>query len=266
MRRDIRRQKRMDNTVILSIVCAILILVGIVTYVIKNYLEKENNSSLNLQEDLAILENADIKDTSTEYGKTVEESKEEIIDGETLKEEKDSANTNKAENTTSTSKKAETKKEENSTNVVTTKPAQEEKEKELTFKAPVKGEIVREYAVENLVYSETLKEWITHNGIDIKADKTTVVTAAAPGKVYAIKNDPRYGLTVIIEHDDGFKTVYSNLLTAEFVVEGENVEEGQTIGTVGSSGAFEISDDYHLHFEMLKDDAYVNPTTYINFD
>lgn len=266
MRRDIRRQKRMDNTVILSIVCAILILVGIVTYVIKNYLEKENNSSLNLQEDLAILENADIKDTSTEYGKTVEESKEEIIDGETLKEEKDSTNTSKAENTTSTSKKAETKKEENSTNVVTTKPVQEEKKKELTFKAPVKGEILREYAVENLVYSETLKEWITHNGIDIKADKTTVVTAAAPGKVYAIKNDPRYGLTVIIEHDDGFKTVYSNLLTAEFVVEGENVEEGQTIGTVGSSSAFEISDDYHLHFEMLKDDIYVNPMTYINLD
>ena len=266
MRRDIRRQKRMDNTVILSIVCAILILVGIVTYVIKNYLEKENNSSLNLQKDLAILENADIKDTSTEYGKTVEESKEEIIDGETLKEEKDSTNTSKAENTTSTSKKAETKKEENSTNVVTTKPVQEEKKKELTFKAPVKGEILREYAVDNLVYSETLKEWITHNGIDIKADKTTVVTAAAPGKVYAIKNDPRYGLTVIIEHDDGFKTVYSNLLTAEFVVEGESVEEGQTIGTVGNSSAFEISDDYHLHFEMLKDDAYVNPTTYINFD
>ena len=73
-------------------------------------------------------------------------------------------------------------------------------------------------------------------------------------------------ISVIIKHDDEFKTVYSNLLTAEFVIEGENIEEGQTIGTVGSSGAFKISDDYHLHFEMLKDDAYVNPTTYIYFD
>ena len=129
-----------------------------------------------------------------------------------------------------------------------------------------KGEIIREFAVESLVYSETLQEWITHNGIDIKADKTTVVTSATRGKVKAIKNDPRYGLTVIISHDDGYETIYSNLLTAEFVVEGEEVEQGQTIGTVGSSAAFEISDDYHLHFELIKDNQYIDPTIYMSFE
>ena len=67
------------------------------------------------------------------------------------------------------------------------------------------------------MYSETLQEWVVHNGIDIKADKTTVVKAAAAGKVSSIKNDPRYGLTITIEHSNGFKTVYANLLTAEFV-------------------------------------------------
>ena len=123
-------------------------------------------------------------------------------------------------------------------------------------------EIVRDFAKENLIYSNTLKEWITHNGVDIKADKASVVVSACDGKVSAINNDPRYGLTVIIEHNDGYKTVYSNLLTAEFVVEGEEVKAGQTIGTIGNSANFEIADDYHLHFELIKDGKYIDPVSF----
>ena len=114
-----------------------------------------------------------------------------------------------------------------------------------------------------MLYSNTLNEWTTHLGIDIKADKTTVVKAAYEGTVESIKNDPRYGLTVIIEHDDGFKTVYSNLLTSEFVVEGEKVKTGQTIGTVGNTATFESKDESHLHFEILKDNEKVDPTLYV---
>ena len=79
----------------------------------------------------------------------------------------------------------------------------EEKTVELNFAKPVEGDIVRDFAVESLIYSETLKEWITHLGIDIKADKTSVVKCAADGRVASIKNDPRYGLTVVISHDEG---------------------------------------------------------------
>ena len=135
--------------------------------------------------------------------------------------------------------------------------------KELSFQKPVEGEIVREFAQDNLVYSETLEEWVTHNGIDIKADKTTVVKAAEAGIVKSIKNDPRYGLTIVIEHDDVYQTVYSNLLTSEFVVEGETVEKGQSIGTVGNSAVFEIADEPHLHFEILKNSVQEDPSIYI---
>ena len=99
--------------------------------------------------------------------------------------------------------------------------------------------------------------------MDIKAEKTTVVKAAESGTVKTIKNDPRYGLTVIIEHANGFQTVYSNLLTSEFVVEGEKVEKGQSIGTVGNTAAFEIADEPHLHFEVLKDFTQVDPNIYL---
>ena len=134
---------------------------------------------------------------------------------------------------------------------------------EIQFIFPVEGEVIKEFAKDNLIYSETLEEWITHTGIDIKADRTTVVKAIADGTVKSIKNDPRYGLTVTIEHNDGYTSVYSSLLSAEFVKEGETVTQGQTIGTVGNSAVFEVAEDNHLHFELLKDGSNINPEIYL---
>ena len=143
-----------------------------------------------------------------------------------------------------------------STNVVETK-------EELKFVAPVSGEISKDFAKDTLIYSNTLEEGTTHLGIDIKAPKTTIVVAAEKGTVESIKNDPRFGLTVIIKHAGGFKSIYSNLLTSEFVKEGEEVEKGQTIGTVGESASFEVAEYAHLHFELYKDGEALNPTIYL---
>lgn len=136
--------------------------------------------------------------------------------------------------------------------------------KELKFIVPLEGEIYKDYSESTLIYSETLEEWTVHLGVDIKAEKGTPVVAAEDGTVESIKNDPRYGLTVIIEHENGFKTIYSNLQTAEFVQEGQAVEKGKTIASVGENASFEISEGAHLHFEMTKDGEKVNPTIYWN--
>ena len=74
---------------------------------------------------------------------------------------------------------------------------------------------------------------------------------------------PGIGLTITISHQMGYKTVYTNLLSSEFVKEGDVVEQGQTIGTVGESSSFEVADDPHLHFEIIKDGEYLNPTIYL---
>lgn len=71
------------------------------------------------------------------------------------------------------------------------------------------------------------------------------------------------GLTIVIEHSKEYETVYSNLLSSEFVVEGEKVEKGQAIGTVGNTAVFEIADEPHLHFEIWKDSLPIDPTTLI---
>lgn len=199
------------------------------------------------------------EEASSSIGKTVEESKQE--ENKTSENKTESKTENQVENKTET-------KAENSTKTETKVAEEKKQEKPViipdpSFIKPVDGEIIKEYSKENLIYSETLKEWTTHTGVDIQAELTTVVKAAAEGTVKSIKNDPRYGLTVIIEHVNGFETRYSNLLTAEFVKVGEKVTSGQTIGTVGNTASFEVLDKSHIHFEILKNSEYLDPTSYI---
>ena len=215
----------------------------------------------------------DTESVTSEIGKTVEEQQnsikiettEDISAG--MSADKEETNSTKAEtNKNVEASKTSTTPDEPDTATQVEAPSQNEiteTKKELTFVKPTEGEIICEYAKDNLIYSETLKEWITHTAIDIKADKTSVIKSAANGVVKSIVNDPRYGLTVVIEHDDGYETVYSNLLTAEFVVVGEEIAQGQTIGTAGNTASFESSMECHLHFELLKDGEYLDPTIYL---
>ena len=230
-----------------------IVLAGlIITFIVYNKNLNKNFSSGAEQKLSEILEESydpDTESASTEIGKTVEESKAET---ENIVQNEVNTNSNNTNPTIDETAVVEQKKEE-----VKQTP-------DPTFIKPVEGDILKEFARDNLIYSETLDEWVTHNGIDIIADKATVVKAAADGKVIAIKNDPRYGITIIIEHDNGYETRYSNLLTAEFVNVGEKVTQGQTIGTVGNTGVFEIMDDPHLHFEILKNSEYLDPSLLIN--
>lgn len=195
------------------------------------------------------------KSISTQMGKTVEESKNEITNT--------TNNTVKSNTTNNKTEKNTTNKNQisNTTNVVNTNKKEEAKTQPITFIKPVEGEIVKEFAKDKLVYSNTLEEWTTHLGIDIKATKTTVVKASEAGTIKSIKNDPRYGLSVIIEHQEGYETLYANLLTAEFVKVGEQVKQGQSIGTVGDTATFEVVDEPHLHFEITKNGEQIDPST-----
>ena len=269
MKKDIHlkniREKNINDKIISYVVMRKKIKKKNIIYILL-YSQKINNDvkdeTMTLEQMTDIIGQAEqneveTESASTELGKTVEESEEET-------EQKNRQN-EMAQNTMTNESVASSTVSENTTQNIT---GEENKEttaevKELSFERPVEGEIIREFAQDNLVYSETLEEWTTHSGMDIKADKTTVVKAAEAGVVKSIKNDPRYGLTIVIEHDDVYQTVYSNLLTSEFVVEGETVEKGQSIGTVGNSAVFEIADEPHLHFEILKDSIAIDPSIYI---
>lgn len=302
MRRETRKKEEMDTKIIklASIGVTILAVIVVALLIYGSKLNKEVKDGSLSSEQLASLVNKtpdnleNTERTSTEMGKTVEEAKKE--ENQTENSSKNST-TNTTNSTTTNSVKENTNKNSNTTNSLTKKDntsttnnltkqttAQagknstdsknssanetskndtKETSKELAFQKPVDGDVIKEFAKDNLLFSQTLQEWTVHTGIDIKAEKTTVVKSAEAGTVKSIKNDPRYGLTIVVSHDNGFETVYSNLLTSEFVVEGEKVDKGQSLGTVGNTAAFEVADDSHLHFEILKDSVQVDPSIYI---
>lgn len=280
MRRDMRKKSNQDDELNMKIIkysgigIAILavIVFGLLIYS-KSLNDEVKEGTLTGEQVANILNNTksseNTESASTEIGKSVNEAETELKENNAVLNNTtsttSSTNTNSNTNVLTTNKVASNNETNQTNSKVEEKKTTETEEKtvELSFEKPVEGDIVRDFAVDSLIYSDTLQEWTTHTGIDIKAEKTTVVKAAEAGTVKNIKNDPRYGLTVIIEHANGFQTVYSNLLTSEFVVEGEKVEKGQSLGTVGNTAAFEIADEPHLHFEILKDSVQVDPNIYL---
>lgn len=285
MRRESRRSQNGEKNYNLFYIGGSILALGIIAFVITFVVygnKMDRQADLDSQKIAALMKQstAETEEASTQMGKTVEESKNEIsndvnsnVVNEVAVENKVEENKNTTTNTvqaknniktndTSAKKNTDTAKNEEKTTTKTEKN-EETKKEALTFIKPVEGEIAKDYAKDKLLYSETLEEWTTHLGWDIKADKTAVVKASAPGKIKSIKNDPRYGLSVIIEHEEGYQTLYANLLSTEFVQVGEEVKQGQSIGTVGNTAAFEIADEAHLHFEINKNGENIDPNTLI---
>lgn len=132
------------------------------------------------------------------------------------------------------------------------------------YDMPIKGEVIKEFAVDKLVYSNTLGMWKTHPGIDIKAEVNTEVLSASNGKIYNIQKDSFYGNTVKVLDDNGYIFVYSNLDSNITLKENDRIEKGDKIGIVGVSAKGELADEAHLHFEVIKDETHINPLDLIN--
>lgn len=269
-RRDFFEQEKKKKMVTTLLTATVLSIVACVTIFVM-YSQKLNNEAessllaLEREEDIVSNDNFEATSYSADKGaqnKTTENTFIEVELNNTTA--KNTVENKVVESKEPVSAVVDDKKEKNENQVSNNDVKNEDKEEnvELSFQVPTVGEITKDFAMETLIYSDTLGEWCTHSGIDIKADKASLVMASEKGKVESIKNDPRYGLTIIISHANGFKTVYSNLLTTEFVKEGEEVEKGQTIATVGDSASFEIADESHLHFEIYQNGSVVNPTIY----
>ena len=103
------------------------------------------------------------------------------------------------------------------------------------------------------------KEEKLHRGIDLATPVGNPVVATADGKVEMAKEDGKHGLRVVIKHNDTFTSAYSHLSSLG-VKAGESVKKGDQIGLSGNSGA---STAPHLHYEVQKNEEFVNPIYYI---
>ncbi len=128
-----------------------------------------------------------------------------------------------------------------------------------TYTAPLQGEIIAHYSPEQPVYSYTLKDWRTHNGIDVAAAAGTPVLNVAEGVVESVLQDDLMGNLVTVRHPDGKISRYASLDTAT-VQEGQMLKSGDAIGTVGRSMLLECGETDHLHYELWENDKPVDPS------
>jgi lipoprotein NlpD len=112
---------------------------------------------------------------------------------------------------------------------------------------PVKGKVTREFGIRG-----TTK----HDGIDISVPRGTPIMVANSGRVLYSGNEIKgYGNIIIIEHGQGFITVYAHN-QVNGVVEREKVRRGQVIGRVGRTGR---TNGANLHFEIRMNNRPINP-------
>lgn len=117
---------------------------------------------------------------------------------------------------------------------------------------PVSGQILSGFG--------DLKNDVTNKGIDIQAPAGTAIKAALDGKVSFVSDQVKgYGNMIIVDHSDGFQTVYAHNAVNQVMV-GQRVVKGQSIGLVGSTGR---APSAFLHFEVRRNHRPVNPLQFL---
>jgi septal ring factor EnvC (AmiA/AmiB activator) len=121
---------------------------------------------------------------------------------------------------------------------------------------PVEGAIVYRFGRDTLPSGGIIR-W---NGIGIAAGAGTSIRAVEAGKVRLVGQFGTYGLTVVLEHGNGYYSVYSHLQSAAVKL-GATLTKGQSLGTVGGENS-----DYgpHLHFEIRgENQVALDPTDWL---
>lgn len=128
---------------------------------------------------------------------------------------------------------------------------------ELEMVTPVRGAVTSQFGYRD---HPTIGRYAVHGGVDIAADKGTAVAAFAGGTVKCVGESEDFGLYLELEHGDGVTTFYSHC-SKLCVKKGEQVQGGQTVAKVGSTGK---STGPHLHFEIRLDGVRLDPMYYID--
>ena len=140
---------------------------------------------------------------------------------------------------------------------------EDEEPESVSFVWPVEGEPQRLHDVQALHYDVTLRDWRTHDGVDILAPLGETVVAARSGVVQSVEEDGLYGTVVTVDHGDGSLACYANLAAEPAVGVGDWVSAGEVIGAVGATALCEIGQESHLHFAMQVDGVSVDPLDYL---
>lgn len=129
---------------------------------------------------------------------------------------------------------------------------------------PVKGEISHEFSNGELVKSETLGVWKTHDGVDILCDLETEVRSMSEGVVKEIKDDPLWGIYVIVEQNNGLDVQYCGLAKDLNVKAGQSVKQGEILGKTSDTNQCEILQKPHLHLAVKQGGKWIDPLSVVD--
>jgi len=134
---------------------------------------------------------------------------------------------------------------------------------DMQFVWPVSGQVEVPHSVDALIFDRTMGDWRTHAGIDISAELGERVLAIAAGTVEQVYQDDLYGTTVVIYHGNDLRSVYANLAELPTVTEGQWVEMGTVIGSVGTTALMAAGRAHHLHLEIIQEGVRVDPLEFL---
>lgn len=122
---------------------------------------------------------------------------------------------------------------------------------------PVRGILTSAFGVRVSPFTDTK---VFHQGLDIEVPAGTPVKAAAGGKVVRSGYEALYGNILVVDHGNGYRTVYAHL--SELLAgTGDLVRKGDVIGRAGDTGR---TTGPHLHYEVHVNGLPVNPTRFLN--
>jgi len=125
------------------------------------------------------------------------------------------------------------------------------------FMMPVSGEIMNEFSSDQLIYSVTMSDWRTHDGVDIKCEKGSQIKAVNNGEVLSIKEDPYLGYVFEIKHG-AFTVYYCGMSKTTHLKKGSLVKIGDVIGITDNIPS-ECLEESHFHMAVKQNGKYVDP-------
>lgn len=219
---------------------------GIATEVPDTTADNTGNSAISSEKDIT---KEEVQKANTDLVKSITSQKKDT----TSTAEKTKESTKKSK--TKTSKKETTKKAVSTSANNTIKYSFNE-EKGLLW--PVKGDVILKYSMNNAIYFKTLAQYKCNPAISIASKVGTKVKAAADCRVTKIEKSDELGTIVTTDIGDSYKVSYGQIDNIS-VNKGDNLKEGDIIGTIAEPTKYYTEEGSHLYLQVKEGKETVDP-------
>ncbi len=137
--------------------------------------------------------------------------------------------------------------------------------KQIVYSLPCGAKLGADYSMGVPVFSATMGDYRTHNGVDFTADAGSPVCAIAEGKVTKVEKDPLFGNSVTVDHGSGVVSRISGLADEGLIYEGADVYSETALGVVGNI-PLEAADGSHIHLEIRVNGVLQDPLEVMGYD